>query len=117
MVVRDTAIERERSLACHFLHTLFFFPWKNFSLSCSSPPTECLELDEKRIIKGKITNKKRKKRKNTKKEIKEIIIKEVLPQSFNPFNLFFLVLIDLEILFLKSCLKVNGPAVFSIHIN
>ena len=75
MVVRDTAIEGECSFTCHFLHILFFFSrGKIFSLSCSSPPTEFLELEEKRIIKGKnkkSKNQKRKKKKKRKKGEKE----------------------------------------------
>ena len=67
---------------------------------------------------AKITNKKRKKgKKEEKKFLKNY--KRGTSLEFQPFQFifFFNEVIGLEILFLKSCLKVNGLAVFSIHIN
>ena len=95
MVVRDTAIERECSFACHFLHILFFFSQgKIFSLSCSSPPTECLKLEEKKDNKGqkqKIKKSKNQKRKKGEKEEKKFLknYKRGTSLEFQPFQFIF----------------------------
>ena len=60
-----------------------------FSLSCSSPPTECLELEEKRIIKGKNKKSKNQKRKKEKNEMKKKNFKRGTSLEFQPFQFIF----------------------------